>query len=211
MKCQSFRQSVAAVLAVMCLFLLAAPVRAEGDSTSADVMIPVTVKDTSGMLTDSTSFRVTLVGKDAAAPLPAVTEYILTAAPEATCEFGPLAFDEPGNYRYLIRQEQLTGDDTVITDHTVYAVTVVVITDDDVLSATVEVRKQNENQKRAALVFENSDKRAQKDQPNTENDDQSSEDDDDENAHDDIRSLTGLKNFSRPVRANRFPLRRWDC
>ncbi|WP_028506224.1 FctA domain-containing protein [Ruminococcus sp. FC2018] len=103
--------AVCIVAAIMCF-----PVFAAGDT--CELYIPVSISDSGGKIPKGTVFTVE-IKSETGAPLPEKTT--LTVDVSGNCQFGPIVFDEPGNYEYTISEHKVTQD-KVITDDTVYDV-----------------------------------------------------------------------------------------
>lgn len=116
------------------------------------VTIPFSVRDESGRIPEGTVFTVAIVSTDGA-PLPEVTEYDIAVSGEG--EFGPIEFDAPGDYEYLIK-ETLFDSDKIVFDETVYHVSVVVVWDaDGELTGGYAVAVEGSDTKEDELEFDN--------------------------------------------------------
>lgn len=119
------RRAAAAFLSLyFALIVCGLPASAVGDTCT--MTIPATVSDGGGKLPAGTKFTLQIAAVDSG-PLPAKTSYEVTVS--GTVRFGPIVFDEPGDYEYTIREIAST-EKGVISDKTVYTVHAAVIYDD---------------------------------------------------------------------------------
>ena len=153
------------VSAVLSLYLSAGAVitvSAQGNNgppgdSSCTLSIPISVCDNRGRIPDGTEFTVTIspVGE---APLPEKTSYVTDVAGDF--EFGPIVFDEPGNYEYTVRELEYDSD-KIIFDETVYRVRAAVLWDaEGKLTAGCAVTEEGSGKKSEELIFENDYKRS---------------------------------------------------
>lgn len=112
-------------LTVMSVFTPLGAYAAEDDRSS--FYLPVSLSDKNDNIPKDVSFTVRISAAEGS-PLPEETE--ITAAAQGDYSFGPIFFDEPGNYEYTVN-EIAYDDDDLVYDSTVYTVEVVVIYDDD--------------------------------------------------------------------------------
>lgn len=122
------------------------------DMGSCEIRIPVTVTDGSGRLPEGTVFKVEITGEDGA-PMPLRTLYEVDVG--GSFEFGPILFDEPESYEYIIR-EQKYDDADVITDETVYHLhAITLLGDDGKLIGSYSLTKEQSEEKPVKLEFVN--------------------------------------------------------
>lgn len=161
MKCQRIRLIISLVtLLTLCLTLSSVPVRAEGED---DLFVTAEIEDVGGKLPEETSFLITLARADetdTVSPLPDKTETTLKPGETDEFRFHRADFTEPGDYCYTMKQEKAAGDDNVITEEVTYQITVRVVNGNSGLNATVDIRKEGQNDKFESVVFHNNDKRA---------------------------------------------------
>ena len=145
------RRAAAAFLSLyFALFVCGLPASASGDTCT--MFIPATVSDGGGKLPAGTEFTLQLAAVDSG-PLPAKTSYEVTVS--GTVRFGPIVFDEPGDYEYTIREIAST-DKRVISDKTVYKVHATVLYDDTgKLVCGFSLTKDKENTKPDEVRFVN--------------------------------------------------------
>lgn len=124
-------------LTVMSIFTPLGTYAAENEQSS--IYLPVSLSDKNGNIPKDVSFTVRISAAEGT-PLPEETEF--TAAPEETFSFGPIFFDEPGNYEYTVN-EIAYDDDDLVYDRTVYTVEVIVIYDGDDNLASCYVTYRN--------------------------------------------------------------------
>jgi pilin isopeptide linkage protein len=102
---------------------------------------------------EDAAFTFTMTAEDKAAPMPSSDTVTITGA--GTAEFGPITYDEVGEYKYTIRErdDQLPG---YTYDTTVYHVTVLVASESSgALRADVIVQKNADSSKSGSIIFSN--------------------------------------------------------
>lgn len=221
MKYRSIRLMISLVtFLTLCLVLPSGSVRAEGEEGEEYLCVTAEVRDIGGELPEDASFLITFAPKDEAdtvSPLPDKPQTILKAGETDEFRLERAAFTEPGDYLYTMKQEKATGDDNVITEEITYNVTVRVVNGDSGLNATVDIRKDGQNDKFESAIFSNNDKRAIYKQSNQGNlndnnlDDNNSDDNNskdgnskDGNSSDDL-SDTGVPGLFPPRTGEAFP------
>ena len=113
------------------------------------VEIPVSVICT-GSENDQTAINI--AGEDSLTPMPHIQQQIVTGS--GTMYFGPIEYDEPGNYRYTITQAPSESEEWM-HDTNPYQVLVQIVTDENgVLSGTVYANKQGFKEK-SLIEFKN--------------------------------------------------------
>ena len=110
------RIAASTIAVILAAAIMCFPVFAAGDT--CELYIPVVISDSGGNVPEGTIFTVE-IKSETGAPLPEKTT--LTVDVSGNCQFGPILFDEPGNYEYTISEHKVTQD-KVITDDTVYDV-----------------------------------------------------------------------------------------
>lgn len=127
---KKIRRSAAAVLSVI-IAANGIAASAQGSNSPPDlpsctIDIPFSVHDNKGWIPEGTVFEVELTA-DGNAPLPEKTVYEVNVI--GKFKFGPIVFDEPGDYEYTIRE--ITYDsDKIVFDETIYNVHAAVLWDD---------------------------------------------------------------------------------
>ena len=127
---KKIRRSAAAVLSVI-IAANGIAASAQGNNSPPDlpsctIDIPFSVHDNKGWIPEGTVFEVELTA-DGNAPLPEKTVYEVNVI--GKFKFGPIVFDEPGDYEYTIRE--ITYDsDKIVFDETIYNVHAAVLWDD---------------------------------------------------------------------------------
>ena len=138
--------AVCIVAAIMCF-----PVFAAGDT--CELYIPVSISDSGGKIPKGTVFTVE-IKSETGAPLPEKTT--LTVDVSGNCQFGPIVFDEPGNYEYTISEHKVTQD-KVITDDTVYDVhAAAMYNDTGEMVGLFSLTKHGSTAKPTSIEFKNS-------------------------------------------------------
>lgn len=91
----------------------------------SSIYLPVNLSDKNGNIPEGTAITVRISAAEGM-PMPEETEIIATS--QGTYRFGPIMFDEPGNYEYTVNE--IAYDNNLVYDRTVYTVEVVVIYND---------------------------------------------------------------------------------
>ena len=135
--------AVMAILLCMWLAGVSIPVRAE--EKGAEIQIPVIMQGTEG--------TIVLKAEETDAPLPEQTE--LTVKKGGQAKFGPIRYDQPGDYHYRIYQR--TGKEENVTyDASAHLVTVRVTNGDHgQLEACLWCQKEGNENKLDSITFSN--------------------------------------------------------
>ncbi|MBR1862528.1 MAG: LPXTG cell wall anchor domain-containing protein [Ruminococcus sp.] len=115
---------LAACLSLLCLTGGSTVCAAGNDS--CELSIPFELSDRKGWIPEGTIFTVRLVSVNGA-PLPDKDTYEVDVS--GRYEFGPIVFDEPGDYEYTISQVSYESD-KIVFDTTVYRVQATVLYND---------------------------------------------------------------------------------
>lgn len=94
------------------------PVAAAGAHTPWTGYIPVTMVDKEGYIPTDVTFGLVLSPEDSQFPLPAQSE--LSVGGKGQYRFGPILFDQPGDYRYLIQEVPPNDEKLKKSDERVY-------------------------------------------------------------------------------------------
>lgn len=142
---------IAAYMLAVCVAFGTFPLNAlGGDGYSS--RIPFKISDPKNVTDKDTVFTVKLssVGK---APMPEVAS--INAKANEEYMFGPIEFEEPGDYSYTISQVAV-NDDRIILDETIYEVDVAVFVEaDGSMWGSTAVRLEGSGSKEEIPVFEN--------------------------------------------------------
>jgi pilin isopeptide linkage protein len=123
------------------------------DNYSCTASIPVSVTVTGSNVPSDSKFTVTLSAADQQSVMPATTSF--TATGNQTFNFGPMTFNTPGDYKYLVKEEKGSASNFTY-DSSVYTVTVRVINDNKGgLIATVWAEKDGQTTKSDSVNFVN--------------------------------------------------------
>ena len=114
---------LSSLVAVNSITASAESIRGSPKKSTCSISVPFTVKDKNGWIPDGTVFSVKLSAQGDA-PLPEKTLYTVDVS--GSFEFGPIIFDEPDNYEYII-SEVVYDDSNVIFDQTTYKLHAVTI------------------------------------------------------------------------------------
>ncbi len=154
MSIRVFRTALSALL-IFAAVVCAIPVHAEedtGDGSTYSVSFPVTVSNPDKKIPAGTEFTLIIEGQRHA-PLPDPPEII--AGLNGTYEFAPITFNEPGNYKYTVKQIALENNN-IITDSKEYEIVVTVIRGEDGrLEGGVTISDRDMNNKSASISFRN--------------------------------------------------------
>lgn len=116
------------------------------------VTIPFSVHDSKGWIPEGTIFTVKIEAKNNA-PLPEETFKEIDVSGE--CEFGPIVFDEPDDYEYII-SEIVYDDENIVFDRTIYYVHAAVLYNDSgQLTCGFALTKDESGSKPAEVKFVN--------------------------------------------------------
>lgn len=138
--------SVIFAVGIMCFNTAASP-------DSCSLFIPVTVNNKTGTVSQGATFTVEIEGIGSS-PLPEKTSVVTKASDKVN--IGPIVFDEPGDYKYTIREKK-HSDKRIVTDDTVYNVSVCVLYDSSgELTCGYSLTRQDNGQKPANVSFINS-------------------------------------------------------
>lgn len=143
---------VAAAVLSLIFAANAPPMTALGAVQSCELYLPVSVSDPDGDIPAGTIFTVKLTAEDGS-PVPAQTEFSTDV--EGEYSFGPIIFNEPGNYEYTV-SELTYADDKIIFDESVYNIYVAVIYNDKgELTAGYSAKKTGRLEKPESVNFLN--------------------------------------------------------
>ena len=143
------RFAAAAVSAIFAASIMCFSVFAVGDT--CELNIPFSISDRAGTIPKSTVIKVEISSKTSALP----EKTVLEAEPSGEYNFGPIVFDEPGDYEYTIR-EISCSDSRIELDKTVYIVHAVALYNDNgKLVSAFSISKKGSAVKPMGVVFEN--------------------------------------------------------
>ena len=145
-----FRSFAVVLSLLISVCSMSLPVSAAGDT--CELMIPVSIHDSSGAIPSGTSFTVQ-ISSESGSPLPEQTT--LVVGPTGEYKFGPMILDEPGNYEYTIRELPNSSKD-IYTDETVYIVhAAAMYNDSGQLVSVFSLSKKGSATKPTSVGFEN--------------------------------------------------------
>ena len=145
-----FRSFAVVLSLLISVCSMSLPVSAAGDT--CELMIPVSIHDSSGAIPSGTSFTVQ-ISSESGSPLPEQTTLIV--GPTGEYKFGPMILDEPGNYEYTIRELPNSSKD-IYTDETVYIVhAAAMYNDSGQLVSVFSLSKKGSATKPTSVGFEN--------------------------------------------------------
>ena len=117
-----------------------------------EMHVPFSVTDGSGNIPKGTTFEIVMTSTDSA-PLPEKTSYIVDVTGEQ--DFGPIIFDEPGDYEYTIYESACESED-IVSDATVYHIHATVLYDSSgALTGGFALTEEGKPQKPETVEFEN--------------------------------------------------------
>lgn len=109
---------------LLCVCFCSVNTFAEGDL--CELYLPVRLSDKDGNIPNGTAFAIQ-ISAESNTPLPHKTK--IYVGPDGEYNFGPIIFDEPGNYKYEINEVDYDNDD-IIYDTSVYILDVSVFYDE---------------------------------------------------------------------------------
>lgn len=146
-------KKIAGAMLAVCVAVRAMPACAQqNDESGYFSKIPFHITDPDNIVPDGTVFTVVLK-PEGNAPMPDASAFKAKAGEDYS--FGPIGFDEPGNYKYTI-SESATNDERIILDESVYEVDVAVfIEDDGTMWGATSMHLQGSSRKNETATFEN--------------------------------------------------------